>query len=527
LTIEKKEVAQTTPVAAATTEEQSSTKGKEKCEADNTTAKGEPSLLDSIVDEAMKIPEVKNILGALNVDPNDIKSTFQPFFTPMGCPFSSRGTCSSSPSTSSSVASAPSSSSAGEKEVHSAICDACDKTIVGIRYKCAVCPDYDLCESCEPKSQSVHNPEHVFLKLLKPTHSGRACSFGGNRRHPAVHNAICDSCNQRIVGKRFKCTNCPDYDLCSACEPSAKTVHDPTHIFVKMRHPSWGRGHWRRFAAGNGGCPWRGSGVGGGNGPWRRGCWRTRGACCSGNNSVDNTTTTEGTPSTNTTTSNSSSSCPVQASGRYVSRFVSDVTIEDGTQIVPNTPFVKTWKLRNNGTVAWPENTKLIYVGGDIFSTVDSVAVPSLAPGEEVDVSVHMVSPSRTGRYISNFRLTTTDGVRFGHRVWADILVVEETKESVPATVEQTPTISTPVVEEPKQELPPLVENVVVCEQPPVKVEVIVPVVEEKKEPVDPMKELLDQLQAMGFNDKDLNRRLLVKNNGDILAAVHALLSFS
>ena len=30
------------------------------------------------------------------------------------------------------------------------------------------CPDYDLCEKCEPLSSSVHTPSHVFLKLKNP-----------------------------------------------------------------------------------------------------------------------------------------------------------------------------------------------------------------------------------------------------------------------------------------------------------------------------------------------------------------------
>jgi len=30
------------------------------------------------------------------------------------------------------------------KPVHAAICDNCDARIVGIRFKCAICPDYDL-----------------------------------------------------------------------------------------------------------------------------------------------------------------------------------------------------------------------------------------------------------------------------------------------------------------------------------------------------------------------------------------------
>ncbi|EGD81054.1 hypothetical protein PTSG_10998 [Salpingoeca rosetta] len=43
-------------------------------------------------------------------------------------------------------------------------CNHCKATpIKGIRYKCANCPDFDLCADCE--LQEVHNPKHVFIKL--------------------------------------------------------------------------------------------------------------------------------------------------------------------------------------------------------------------------------------------------------------------------------------------------------------------------------------------------------------------------
>eukprot|EP00048_Salpingoeca_helianthica_P024045 m.29320 g.29320 ORF g.29320 m.29320 type:complete len:403 (-) comp9149_c0_seq6:401-1609(-) len=50
--------------------------------------------------------------------------------------------------------------------------------------------------------------------------------------HPRV---VCDGCNSRIVGVRYKCMFCPDFDLCSACED--QDLHRPDHLFVKIRRP--------------------------------------------------------------------------------------------------------------------------------------------------------------------------------------------------------------------------------------------------------------------------------------------------
>ena len=46
------------------------------------------------------------------------------------------------------------------------ICDGCGMSpIVGIRYKCAVCSDFDFCEKCEAKMGESHN--HPFVKHTK------------------------------------------------------------------------------------------------------------------------------------------------------------------------------------------------------------------------------------------------------------------------------------------------------------------------------------------------------------------------
>ena len=43
------------------------------------------------------------------------------------------------------------------------VCDGCSNSIVGIRYKCVICPDFDYCEKCEEKKGFVHG--HPFYQL--------------------------------------------------------------------------------------------------------------------------------------------------------------------------------------------------------------------------------------------------------------------------------------------------------------------------------------------------------------------------
>lgn len=49
-----------------------------------------------------------------------------------------------------------------ERPKSSIICDGCDRSITGFRYKCLQCPDYDLCGNCE--FQGCHS-NHVMVRL--------------------------------------------------------------------------------------------------------------------------------------------------------------------------------------------------------------------------------------------------------------------------------------------------------------------------------------------------------------------------
>ena len=53
------------------------------------------------------------------------------------------------------------------KKIHVGyLCDGCNSKIVGIRYKCSVCDDFDYCEKCEEKMGLKHG--HPLLKIKDP-----------------------------------------------------------------------------------------------------------------------------------------------------------------------------------------------------------------------------------------------------------------------------------------------------------------------------------------------------------------------
>ena len=51
--------------------------------------------------------------------------------------------------------------------------------------------------------------------------------------HPGI---FCSNCGMKnIIGIRYKCTMCPNFNLCENCE--ANTEHDDTHVLLKIKEP--------------------------------------------------------------------------------------------------------------------------------------------------------------------------------------------------------------------------------------------------------------------------------------------------
>jgi hypothetical protein len=108
-------------------------------------------------------------------------------------------------------------------------CDSCKGDVCGIRYKCAMCPDFDLCEACVD-NPGAHVEDHVFLRVTKPD-LHKTCPMLFNRAL-STHHLRCAGCHQTgFCGWRFDCTICKDVSLCEACEALGK--HDVSHPRLK------------------------------------------------------------------------------------------------------------------------------------------------------------------------------------------------------------------------------------------------------------------------------------------------------
>ncbi len=116
--------------------------------------------------------------------------------------------------------------------------------------------------------------------------------------------------------------------------------------------------------------------------------------------------------------------------------YVADVTIPDNTQLDNGEEFEKTWRVRNAGTCAWPEDTVLAFASGTQMGAPDNVEVGAVESGAQVEVSVEMKAPAEPGVYKGAWRMKTAEG-SFGTNLTVVIRAgeVEEAPAPAPAPI--------------------------------------------------------------------------------------------
>lgn len=79
-----------------------------------------------------------------------------------------------------------------------------------------------------------------FVEVLSTFTGTPGCSDNANQGQAEgkIHpNVVCDGCDKAISGNRFKCMECPDYDLCGHCERNG--LH-ADHNMMKITRPVGG-----------------------------------------------------------------------------------------------------------------------------------------------------------------------------------------------------------------------------------------------------------------------------------------------
>ncbi|KKA26450.1 hypothetical protein TD95_000144 [Thielaviopsis punctulata] len=379
----------------------------------------------------------------------------------------------------------------GRNVRHSACCDACDKYIVGVRYKCLQCPDWDYCSACIDAKNMMHKG-HQFVPLYEPLTPPNMFTrgFGSTTCASVQHRGIyCDGvlCRQDhtssyISGVRYKCTICHDFDLCARCEASPLNLHSKSHPLIMMKTPishvnvstfgsdAYGRrlplmgdkkqeqslgskpmpelslASKREFAELQ---PSKPVAVSKPETPKPEASKTESSVKISNESSTAEMTTpyrlkTARTEAVRATFASRTSPVPAAQSlpslgldsdmdnvcGGFYNCEIINEPARCCLQVETGDEFSYSFNLRNTGHTAWPAGSFLQFVGGAYMGTKSnkqtepsSVVYREVPVGGSATYTVSLRAGAKTGLLVSYWRLIMANGLRVGNRVYAEILV--------------------------------------------------------------------------------------------------------
>ncbi|KAG1345966.1 hypothetical protein G6F62_003993 [Rhizopus arrhizus] len=337
------------------------------------------------------------------------------------------------------------------KESHNA-CKHCDSELVGTRYTCTSCPgkhpnDHRLVAQTEDgKKECVDETDDAVCSASVVQHS----------------DVLCDHCGMNIKGVQYKCKYCSSYSLCEICKESSWAIHFKNHLFLKIRDPSHSKTKQPNLQKSQAlsdpfdkdnlplnnsfQAPVRAKNAKLSSDPSTLGIqerlqaeydMRARRVMDLENELQFNSN--QCLPIIHTSSQGFENDQPSFTITQQISQtksvlsaqFIADINIPDGTCVLPKKNFIKTWKVRNNGNIHWPTDSRLLFNGGNIFkpypmSFPEGFLLPGLAPNQEGCISAELQAPDSPGDYTSRFCFITPEGDRFGDELYCIIKVAED-----------------------------------------------------------------------------------------------------
>ncbi|KAF1986273.1 hypothetical protein K402DRAFT_404692 [Aulographum hederae CBS 113979] len=275
--------------------------------------------------------------------------------------------------------------------------------IEGVRYKCAICNDYDLCANCEASPRNKHNRTHPLIKFKTPVRNVSVTTMGEDKNGSAL----------RAMGDEMQRPSTSE--TASAAPSINSTTPVQTLADVKPREESPSKLTKEKIEI----------------------------------KDLLAEPIQEKVKIEDLLSSPIEEPAPIPAfkvaedpvvpSAQLNGHFVRD-TIIDGSKMLPNQRFMQVWLIRNPGPHVWPAGCSVRYTGGDSMLNIDENH-PSTAQevneatesnltrrpvqvGEEFSFRVLMRAPKREGTHISYWRLKGADNIPFGHRLWCHIDVI-------------------------------------------------------------------------------------------------------
>ncbi len=103
--------------------------------------------------------------------------------------------------------------------------------------------------------------------------------------------------------------------------------------------------------------------------------------------------------------------------------FVQDLTIPDGTAVLPGSSLDKQWQVQNSGSCNWDGRYRVHFIGGDALGAPAEQALYPARSGTQAVIRMTFTAPANPGSYYSEWQAYDAQGFSFGDTFFIKIVV--------------------------------------------------------------------------------------------------------
>ncbi len=107
-------------------------------------------------------------------------------------------------------------------------------------------------------------------------------------------------------------------------------------------------------------------------------------------------------------------------------RYIKDLTIPDGTEVLEGEKITKRWLITNEGSCNWDQSYSFQLISGLALGAKKYQLLYPARQGSRAIVEISFTAPDNPGRYNSWWQAFDSKGKRFGDPLYMDISVLSE-----------------------------------------------------------------------------------------------------